>query len=289
MLLPHILLCLLTFSCQVSHTYPSSLERRLFQDSSKKGIYCPPSFPEEPGYFASQETVHCAGQHGLAQPWDPVAGLREHQGIEIPQQLCACNKTIFLEIDCLLSWRPKSSLLATPVLQCLLVITVILREIVSLLKKKKVEAGRHPKSFTNDSAWISYVNKEARLLHATFLFYGSSSETKLVLLICCSIFIQHLPSTSICIAGLCPLVAQNMAKEIRRDKQIMPCTRNVKMKLKFQYSSIKLYWSSHAHSFPPGLWLFSHSGTADKETKWSQSLKCLLSDTLLKKKLPTSL
>ena len=82
-----------------------------------------------------------------------MAGLGEHQEIEIPQQLYPCNKTIFLEIDCLLSWRPKSLLLATLVLQCTLVITVILREIVSVLKKKKSGGRRwHPKSFTNDLA-----------------------------------------------------------------------------------------------------------------------------------------
>lgn len=66
-----------------------------------------------------------------------MAGLREHQGIEIPQQLSLCNETIFLEIDCLLSWRPKSFLLATLVLQSILVITVILRQIVSVFKRKE--------------------------------------------------------------------------------------------------------------------------------------------------------
>lgn len=68
-----------------------------------------------------------------------MVSLREHQGIEIPQLFHLCHKTIFPEIDCLVSWRPKSFLLVTLVLQSVLVISVMVRAIVSGFNKKKEE------------------------------------------------------------------------------------------------------------------------------------------------------
>lgn len=107
---------LLTFSSELSHTSPRASDKRLFQDFSKIGMCCLLHSLRSLLLFIAGNSSLC-GQHELPEPWAPVASLREHQRIEIPQQISLCNKTIFLEIDCLRSQRPKSFLLVVLVLQ----------------------------------------------------------------------------------------------------------------------------------------------------------------------------
>lgn len=158
---------LLTFSSQVSHMSSSSSEKRLFQDSPERGICWPPSFPEEPCYFSSQEMVHGTGQHGLVrlQPLGPALGnIRE---LKFLRSSVSVIKVFFLKlIAC--SPGDLSHFFWSLCSPSILVITQILRGIVSVLKNKNKSRGGCWHPIWTKTIWISHVNKETRLPATSF-------------------------------------------------------------------------------------------------------------------------
>lgn len=144
-----------------------------------------------------------------------MAGLPEYQGIEFLSCSVSAIKLFLLEIDCLLSWKPKTFFfLATLIFQSILVITVILRGIVSVFFKNRVDIG----------IFIPFLMTLLEFLMLT----KKQDFYQILVQYLSSIFLAQKLRTRIC-----PLTAYTMVKELC--KQIIACKLKVKMQLKFLY------------------------------------------------------
>lgn len=120
---------------------------------------CPPSFPEEPFYFSSQETVQCAASVNLLSPeplWLALGNTRE---LKLLSSSVSIIKLFFLKLIACSPGDPSHISGSSHSPKHTGYHCDLNRDCFCVKKKKSRSECWYVKSLTNDLVWISYTSK----------------------------------------------------------------------------------------------------------------------------------